>query len=46
MNATAITTLRAQMADWNDLSQDYQEAVLAVWFAYGYDAARVYCEGA
>jgi hypothetical protein len=46
MNTPAVTSLRHQMADYNDLHPAYQEALLSVWAAYGYDAARVYCQGA
>ena len=46
MNAPAITSLRHQMADYNDLHPAYQDALLCVWNAHGYDAARVFCQGA
>lgn len=46
MNTPAVTSLRHQMADWNELHPEYQEAAVAVWFDYGYFAAQTYCQGA
>lgn len=43
---TAFTTLRGQMADWNDLSLAHQEAALEIWRNHGHAAACVYCLGA
>lgn len=39
-------TLRSQMADWNDLSLEFQEAAYFVWCSYGLDGCRTFCAGA
>lgn len=41
-----IISLRQQMLDMNDLSWQMQEAVHDVWCMYGFDAARVFLQGA
>jgi len=46
MNYPAIHSLRSQVADWNDLSLDMQEAAYFVWCSYGLDACRNFCVGA
>jgi hypothetical protein len=38
--------LRNQLLDLNDLNLEMQEAVYDVWLVYGFDAARVFCQGA
>lgn len=45
-NWGAVTLLRGQLLDFNDLSLDMQLAVYEVWRDHGYDAARVFCQGA
>ncbi len=41
-----MTFLRSQFLDWHDLSLDMQLAVYDVWCVHGFDAARVFLQGA